>query len=161
MTFAYNMINKLSKTDFESVIKNTPLISIDYIVKNDSGEVLLGRRMNNPAKNYWFVPGGRIRKDELLSDAFDRLLTEEFGSGNEVISPKFMGVYQHFYENNVFNSKFSTHYIVLAYEIFLNLDLYKLPKNQHNSYEWANIEIMLTRDDVHQYTKDYFQTARS
>lgn len=161
MTSAHNMINKLSETDFESVIKNTPLISIDFVIKNDSGDVLLGRRLNNPAKNYWFVPGGRIRKDERIADAFIRLLSEELGRGNDFKASSFIGVYQHFYENNVFNSDCSTHYIVLAYELLWNIELNKLPRNQHASYEWVNIEKMLLRDDVHQYTKDYFLKGRN
>ncbi len=41
------------------VIKNAPLVSIDIIVKNKDGKILLGFRNNEPAKNTWFIPGGR------------------------------------------------------------------------------------------------------
>ena len=40
------------------VIKNAPLVSIDIIVKNKDGKILLGFRNNEPAKNTWFIPGG-------------------------------------------------------------------------------------------------------
>lgn len=37
---------------FKSIIQHTPLISIDLIVRNEAGEVLLGKRVNAPAKCY-------------------------------------------------------------------------------------------------------------
>jgi len=64
----------LNEENFSSVIKSTPLISIDLIVRNLKGEVFLGNRVNDPAKDYWFVPGGRIFKDETRAQAFSRIL---------------------------------------------------------------------------------------
>ncbi|MEG1251614.1 MAG: NUDIX domain-containing protein, partial [Citrobacter sp.] len=57
---------------FQTIVQNTPLISIDFIVKNERDEVLLGKRVNKPAKGYWFVPGGRIFKNETIFQAFKR-----------------------------------------------------------------------------------------
>ena len=62
---------KLNHDDFVEVVKKTPLVSIDLIVENDRNEVLLGFRKNEPAKNYWFVPGGRILKNERIAEAFE------------------------------------------------------------------------------------------
>ena len=53
---------------FSTVISSTPLISIDLIVKNKSKKVLLGKRVNEPAFEFWFVPGERVFKDESLSN---------------------------------------------------------------------------------------------
>lgn len=39
---------------FSNIIQNTPLISIDLIVTNRANQVLLGKRVNEPAKNFWF-----------------------------------------------------------------------------------------------------------
>ncbi|WP_188925660.1 NUDIX domain-containing protein [Shewanella algicola] len=61
------------------MIENTPLVSIDFVVYNQKGEVLLGKRNNRPAQGGWFVPGGRIKKDELMSAAFKRLAKNELG----------------------------------------------------------------------------------
>ena len=52
----------LSESTFQTIIGATPLVSIDLIVKNAKGEVLLGYRTNRPAQGYWFVPGGRVQK---------------------------------------------------------------------------------------------------
>lgn len=145
----------LSQEIFASVVKNTPLISIDLIVKNSMGQILLGKRVNEPACGFWFVPGGRIFKDETLDNAFARTVKEEL---NRVFYRKdalFQGVYEHFYENNFFNNGFTTHYIVLAHRIELNDT--PLLNNQHSDYRWFEIEDLLVREDVHTYTKDYFR----
>lgn len=60
---------KLSDEHFLNAIVATPLIAIDLLVSNAEGEYLLGYRINRLAQGYWFVPGGRIRKDEALNDA--------------------------------------------------------------------------------------------
>lgn len=140
---------------FSGVIKSAPLISIDLIVKNKEEKILLGKRVNEPAQGFWFVPGGRIFKDEKMSEAFSRICVSELNIDLSINEAKFHGTYEHFYKNNVFNDDFSTHYVVLAYEITLNDEL-DLPTDQHSDYLWLDIEIAIDRDDVHQYTKNYF-----
>lgn len=149
----------LSDETFKSVIQHTPLISIDLIVRNEQGEVLLGKRINAPAKGYWFVPGGRVRKNETLDDTFVRLVKEELGieSGITRADAKFLGVFEHFYDDCVFGDDVSTHYIVLGYEI-VDLHFRKIHQNidQHEIYKFFNISNLYLMEQVHQYTKNYF-----
>lgn len=123
---------------FKSIIQHTPLISIDLIVRNEQGHVLLGKRVNAPAKGYWFVPGGRVRKNETLDDAFVRLVREELGieSGVTRADAKFLGIFEHFYDDNVFDDEVSTHYVVLGYEV--KLEIGKVISQQHNLWKWIN-----------------------
>ena len=144
---------------FKSVIQHTPLISIDLIIRNEKGEVLLGKRVNAPAKGYWFVPGGRIRKNETLDDAFIRLVREELGieSGITREDAKFLGVFEHFYDENVFEDTVSTHYMVLGYEIeFSHEQQVDLPVMQHEEYMWILDAKLLVEPRVHEYSKNYF-----
>lgn len=137
---------------FKSIIQHTPLISIDLIVRNEKGEVLLGKRVNAPAKGYWFVPGGRVRKNETLDDAFVRLVREELGieSGVTRADAKFLGVFEHFYDDNFFDDVIKTHYIVLAYSINSNTEIFF--SNQHQYMKWLkNID-----NEVHPYNLNYF-----
>lgn len=142
---------------FKSVIQHTPLISIDLIVRNEKGEVLLGKRVNAPAKGYWFVPGGRVRKNETLDDAFVRLVREELGieSGITRADAKFLGVFEHFYDDCVYGDEVSTHYIVLGYEIKIN-SLKNLSFTQHFEYKLLNEDLLLIDEFVNKYTKKYF-----
>ena len=145
----------LDNKTFSSIIQNTPLISIDLIVKNKQDQILLGKRVNKPAKDFWFVPGGRIFKDETLNDAFTRIVKEELGINLKKDDANFHGIYEHFYDDNVFNNEFSTHYIVLAHEIQID-DIIKT-NNQHSQYKWFNKDNLLNDSNVHKYTKDYFK----
>lgn len=147
---------RLERSLFENIIKNTPLISIDLIVKNVNDEVLLGQRLNRPAQGFWFVPGGRIFKDERLDDAFIRITSEELGIKLTRSSARFIGIYEHFYKNNVFNLDYSTHYVVHGYEIFLDEKNLELPVAQHDVYRWMNVNDLLDDPRVHFNTKNYF-----
>lgn len=66
-------LTRLKLDTFRTVVESTPLVSIDLVVRNQQGNILLGERTNRPAQGYWFVPGGRILKDETFEGAFKRL----------------------------------------------------------------------------------------
>lgn len=147
----------LSESTFQTIIGATPLVSIDLIVKNARGEVLLGYRTNRPAQGYWFVPGGRVQKNERLDKAFLRLTEAELGMAIERSEASFMGVFEHLYDDSAFDEAVSTHYVVLGYELELDISLDALPKEQHNQYAWMKPEELLSRDDVHVHTKWYVE----
>ncbi|HBY86091.1 MAG TPA: GDP-mannose mannosyl hydrolase [Colwellia sp.] len=143
---------------FKTVIASTPLLSIDLIIKNSEGKILLGKRTNRPAQGFWFVPGGRVLKDEQLDKAYVRLLKTELAL--DKCEANLLGVYQHFYADNVSEDDFSTHYIVLAYELIFNGSIIKLPNEQHNEYRWFSQSELLNHNEVHNHTKWYFQKEK-
>jgi colanic acid biosynthesis protein WcaH len=48
----------LSPDEFAQLVRIAPLVSIDVIVRDGQGSVLLGRRNFEPAKGSYFVPVG-------------------------------------------------------------------------------------------------------
>jgi len=64
----------LSHSDLNTVIRLAPLVAIDLIIRDPQDRILLGLRNNEPAKGYFFVPGGIILKDEPLAEAFVRIM---------------------------------------------------------------------------------------
>jgi len=149
----------LSKDTFATVIENTPLISIDLVVLNKQGHALLGQRLNRPAKHFWFVPGGRILKDEAMADAFKRLTYDELGTEYSIDQAELLGPFDHFYSDNLFGETFSTHYIAIAYLLRLESELHNLPLNiQHDRYRWFDIGELKVDSEVHLHTKWYFTT---
>jgi len=154
-------MSRLDRTLFSSIVANTPLISIDLLIKNSNGEILLGQRTNRPAQGKWFVPGGRIYKDESISDAFGRLTQEELGTAVPITEGQFLGVYEHFYPDNFSGDGFSTHYIVLGYRLTLDLSLEQLPQVQHEGYRWWGEADMLQSEEVHPHSKWYLEQDSS
>lgn len=148
----------LDKQTFSTVIASTPLVSIDLVITNKQGQALLGQRLNRPAKGFWFVPGGRILKDESLADAFRRLTLEELGQEFSIEQAQLQGPFDHFYQDNVFGDEFSTHYVAIAYKLALSQPLENLPLDlQHQGYRWMPIDELLSSDEVHKHTKWYFE----
>lgn len=148
----------LSRDAFLAVVRDTPLISIDLVVQDEQGLFLLGRRVNPPARDAWFVPGGRVRKSESLDLAFTRLCYEELGLEHAIrASASFLGVYEHFYNDNAFSkSGFGTHYVVLAYRFCVSRGYLCLPKAQHDVYDWLQADEIVQNQSVHAYSREYF-----
>ncbi len=88
-----------------TVVESNPLVSIDLPVQSEQGEYLLGVRKNRPAQGHWFVPGGRVQKNETLDAAFRRLTSQELGIEPERSTATFKGVYQHFYPDSIFGEQ--------------------------------------------------------
>ncbi|QCA17949.1 GDP-mannose mannosyl hydrolase [Citrobacter freundii] len=147
----------LSQEDFSTVVHSTPLVSIDFIVENMQGEFLLGKRLNRPAQGYWFVPGGRVQKDESLSVAFERLTEAELGLRLPLNSGEFYGVWQHFYDDNFSGKDFSTHYIVLGFRLQVQEKELHLPNEQHDAYRWLTPAALLLSENLHDNSRAYFQ----
>jgi colanic acid biosynthesis protein WcaH len=154
----------LSNELFRSVVASTPLISIDMAVQNFHGEILLGQRLNRPAKGDWFVPGGRILKNETLDAAFNRLTRCELGTSFRRSDARLLGVYEHFYTDSVFGESGEhpdTHYLVLAYQLVLTEDeTLEPPHAQHDSYRWWSLNEAQASEHVHNNTRAYLNALR-
>ncbi|SAL72199.1 NUDIX hydrolase [Caballeronia peredens] len=149
----------LSEADFLTVVRLTPLVSIDLIVTDGNRRILLGHRRNRPARGTWFVPGGRIAKNESLDAAFKRIVNNELGvAGMERSASRFFGVFEHHYDDNFAGTDDAgTHYIVLAYAMTLSGTVPIGRFDQHSEYQWLLPDELLARDDVHDNTKAYFR----
>lgn len=147
----------LDADDFRDVVEMTVLCALDLVLRNQRGEVLLGLRRNKPAQGYWFVPGGRMHKGERLADALERVSTEELGVVLRPGDVRLLGVFDHIYEDNVFDVPgFGTQYVVIACGADL-VDGAAWPSGQHEDYRFAAVDELLTDPAVHEYTKSYFR----
>lgn len=149
----------LNNSTFKEVVQNTPLISIDFVIEDTEGRILLGRRNNPPARNFWFVPGGRIQKNETLNSAFERLTETELKVPISRKTACLIGVFEHFYPDSIFTNDsptISTHYVVLAYHICLDSkSLIELPSDQHCEYRWWDKRCVEISEKVHANTRAY------
>lgn len=89
-----------------------------------------------------------------------RILKEKIGLDLGKFDPKFLGVFEDFYDNSFVDNHISTHYVNLAYEIKVS-HIQDLPKNQHNSYIWLSLTELMDLIEVHKYLKDYFKLGEN
>lgn len=148
----------IDQQDFLSIIDKTPLVSIDLIIENPQGKVLLGKRTNQPAQGFWFVPGGRIRKNETLAVAIQRISNIELGTVFNLDDACLLGAYDHIYTDNFAGvESINTHYVALGYQLATDNDFTIKADKQHSELKWWKKEDLLLTEDVHQNTKAYFQ----
>jgi colanic acid biosynthesis protein WcaH len=149
--------DRLTREQFRSIVQLTPLVSIDLLIVDPSGHFLLGLRNNQPAKGYWFVPGGIIFKGEKLEEAFTRILAVETGLAYSLSSASHVGVFEHFYEENRFEEPgYGTHYVVSAYSLALLARPNVRFDAQHRTMKWMPPGEILSVPNVHANTKAYF-----
>ena len=152
---------KLNYEDLAEVVRLAPLVSIDLIIENSKGQVLVGMRNNEPTKGFWFVPGGRILKNETIAEAFERVSKAELGLDANYNDAEFVGAFDHIYDTNFAQQQgFGTHYVVLAHRIKLNDEVDITADDQHSELLWLDKNELLNNEKVHPHTKAYFQQAR-
>jgi colanic acid biosynthesis protein WcaH len=151
------MTGFLKQAEFSTIVRLAPLVSIDLIVCDSDNRVLLGLRKNEPAKNSFFVPGGIVRKNELLEMAFARIVKAEINILATLENATFVGVYDHVYDTNTAGeSGYGTRYVALGYRLMLK-SISKLRMDaQHNESVWWTEDEILRSDRVHEYAKAYF-----
>jgi len=142
------------------------LVSLDLIVVNPNGQVLLGKRVNEPAKGYWFVPGGRIQKLETIQSAIIRLMKEELGNEHYCGQYHLLGVYDHMYDTCFcvdVPTQTTTHNVSIGVQITLDekqIDWQQICQ-QHAQAQWFTVNQLLKDHLVHVNTKKFFTNNMS
>jgi colanic acid biosynthesis protein WcaH len=146
----------LSSEAFLAVVRDAPLVSIDLLVEDPDGRLLVGLRSNEPARGFWFVPGGRVRKGERLAEALRRIAEGELGQPLALDDCRLDGVYEHHYTTNFAEAEgITTHYVVLAYRVRLDPLPPLRPDGQHQQLRWLTPEELRMDPSVHPYTRVY------
>jgi colanic acid biosynthesis protein WcaH len=147
----------LDSETFKVVVASTPLVSIDLLVQDSEGKLLLDHRTNRPAQGYWFAPGGRILKNESLDQAFNRISEAELGKTFERVNAKLLGMYELSYRDRSFEvdgNAPDTHYVVLGYLVNVEEARCLAPTpEQHDSYRWWTTAQIDESTAVHDNTR--------
>ena len=154
---------KLSEEIWKTCVDSIPIFGIDMIIFSQEHGVLMGRRINNPAKGKLFVPGGRVYKNEDMIDAFNRILLTETGLTFSFDKTFSIGLYEHFYNNTYWSTtECSTHYIIEARLIEIDQENIKLKIDlnaQHSSLKWISLEDFQS-NAIHSYSKIYLHKIK-
>lgn len=149
---------------FAAAVAALPLVSLDWVLTNPAGELLLGQRLNAPARGSWFTPGGRIRKNEALAQALQRVGCDELGLAPQVAGmwasrAQLMGAWDHFYPDSAFSPHVSTHYVNLPNWLALTwaeVAQLELPVGgQHSAWQWLALAEVARNPLVHGHVQPY------
>lgn len=152
----------LPLAQFQQSVAALPLVSVDWVLTNPAGELLVGQRLNAPARGAWFTPGGRIRKGEPLAAALQRVAAEELGLTEERAGAlaqrgELMGAWDHFYPDAAFSPTVPTHYVNLPYAARLSeaeVNALGLPVGeQHGHWRW--LPLAHAEQQVHAHVQPY------
>jgi colanic acid biosynthesis protein WcaH len=152
----------LPAAEFAQACAALPLVSVEWVLTNPDRQLLLGQRINAPARGWWFTPGGRIRKNEAFAQAKLRIAQHELGLRAELLdSAVLLGVWDHFYPDSAFSSTVSTHYVNLPHWLQLSWqDVSQLrlqPDEQHAAWQWLDLARAASDEAVHPYVRAYAQ----
>ena len=146
------VVENVSEEEYERIVALMPIHCVDLVVDCGDGAILLGKRTNEPAKGYWFTPGGRQYKGRTTREMVHILAEKELGVDMEIVEQ--LGNYDHFYNVSEFGDV-SKHTPVTAY-VVRPLEEDFEPDSQH---EDLRIFSELP-DNTHPYTERYVEDAR-
>jgi len=136
---------------WHDIVANVPIVSVDLIVRHEDG-VVLGKRTNRPGRGEWFVPGGRVHKDETLDAATHRIAEAELGV--DVRIEEHLGVYEHFWDESEFDDVATKHYLANGVVVRPRTDRFD-PDDQH-----ADVRVFEPPvPDCHPYVEAYLRDA--
>jgi colanic acid biosynthesis protein WcaH len=119
--------------EYENILDKLPISCIDIILKNKKGDFLILKRSNEPAKGKWWIPGGRIYKNENFEIAAKRKIKEE--TGLDSFNFKNLGVVETIFKTGPFGKPIHTINVMGYLE---TNDEYVILDKQSEEYAWLS-----------------------
>lgn len=69
----------LTDAEFKEIYSKVPRLTVEILLKDDSGKIFLTKRSIEPCKGQWHLPGGTVRFGEALVDSVRRIAKRELG----------------------------------------------------------------------------------
>ena len=84
---------------YKNIIRSIPILCVDLVIPNADDRYLLVKRGEEPLKDEWWTPGGRLHLGEMLEQGIERKLSEELAINNE-FSWSLIGLYQDLFDKS-------------------------------------------------------------
>lgn len=128
---------------YMKIKEQMPLPCVDLLVIHE-GRLLLLLRNNEPGKDLWFTPGGRILRNETLEEAVKRVLEKE--TGLTPLSIEQVATMTHHWP--------TTHTVTTYYKVTVPTDNVTL-NNEHRDHKW----LTKSTQDLHPYIHEMITSA--
>lgn len=119
---------------YKQILSVLPVVCVDIVIRNESGQYLLARRKNEPLKGEWWVVGGRILHGEAVREACVRKTLEEVGL--EIDEMRFLGFYEDVFDKNSFQVPDPYHTLSLVFEANVTVAQTIQLDSQHSEWNW-------------------------
>ena len=98
---------------YREVVDAMPILCVDLVLRDPNGKYLLVKRKNEPAKDRWWIPGGRLLKGETLEQGAVRQARKELGLEIKALAP--MGYYERHWQASPFGLESGHHTVSLVF----------------------------------------------
>jgi 8-oxo-dGTP diphosphatase len=105
----------LSKKDYDKGVSIMVRFCLDFVVARDH-KILLSRRLIDPFKGFWHLPGGMVGKGEPIQEAAERILMSELGL--KPVSIQLQG-YIEYLDEKILGKGLSIHSVSMVFKTVL------------------------------------------
>lgn len=138
---------------YKEILENMPICCVDVIIHRDN-EVLLIYRKEEPVKDTWWTPGGRVLKNEPLREAVKRKMKEELGIDVDI--EKSIGAYELMFDTGIYpDLETGTHGITNLFLVKPKNDISITLDDTSEEYRWVD----KVEDDFHPYLKKFLKDS--
>ncbi len=123
----------IPEESYKMILDNMPIVCIDSVVVNADGEYLLVKRNNHPLKGEYWLPGGRLMKNETLREAVKRKMKQELGIDVEI--ERLMGFFETVFKKTSTNIAGGFHAVSFVF-LLKPLQEKIVLDNQSSSWNW-------------------------
>lgn len=132
--------NFIDEETFKKILSNVPIVTVDVLFFNeDYTQIVLFKRNNEPLKNQFFTPGGRLLKNEDFLDSAVRQMQKELGIFIKKEKLIFGSVLNEIWEKSSFATiSYHTVNICFGYSLDGKSKVFQLD-GQHDKSKWFDI----------------------
>lgn len=135
---------------YDQILRVMPIPCVDLLITDDLGCVLLVKRKNDPMKDHWWFPGGRVLFNETREQAARRKLYEECGLLPETIGE--MGTFDMILP--LTGTDQISHGITTLFHVTIGTNNQVTVDDQSVSAEWRSPENWL-KEELHDFIKTH------
>lgn len=125
---------------YREIVQIIPILCIDALIINNKNEYLLVKRLKDPLKGIYWVPGGRVLHLEKTEEALVRVMKKELNIDVNNFKKEIYGVYEDFFDSNSFENKANYHTVSVVYKIFIGEEKIDITLDaQSSEYKFSKI----------------------
>ena len=129
-------MKRIPKKLYTKIVDSVPILCVDLCILTPDNKWILVKRKNEPLRGFWWPPGGRVMRGEMVHDAAKRIAREELGI--DVTHVRIYGIYEEVFKKSAASRKgiHTLSVVVQAYAKTMKIEL------DAQSSDWAHSSIL-------------------